>query len=332
MPLHPTLAATAAAQGGPFCTAQALAAGYEEREVTRLVQSKEWTRLRRGVLIDSKHIPDDESSRALVVMRALGLRVQGPIVASHHTAATIHQLTALKKRPEVLNPGHTLEVLRPGLGSGRIEAGVRWRVAALPASQLIQVDGVCCTTVPRTIIDIARETDFAEGLVVAESALNRRLTTLSDLREIHELCSDWSGARNAGRVVSFASELSESPGESLSRIAFADCGLPDPAQQRYIHDAVGLIGRVDFLWEQFFTIGEFDGKVKYVKPDDDNDDVDKSALYDEKRREDRLRDAGFEVVRFGWADIVGRPEWVSARVRAAFARAARRRGLKVVAS
>ncbi|MGH3026644.1 MAG: type IV toxin-antitoxin system AbiEi family antitoxin domain-containing protein, partial [Gaiellaceae bacterium] len=311
MSLHPPLAATAIAQGGPFTTAQALAAGYEERELARLVRSKAWTRLRRGVLIESNHIPDDDAGRSIVMLRGLRLRARGPIIASHRTAAAIHHLATLDPSTDLL------DVTRPGSGLGRVEAGVRWRSAALPASHLVRVAGVSCTAVARTVIDNVREADFAGGLVVAESALNLGLTTLPVLREVHEFCLDWRGARNAGCVVSFASPLSESPGETLARIAFAEQGLPDPEQQRYIRDAGGVIGRVDFLWKDQRTIGEFDGKVKYTNSDN------RFSLYDEKRREDRLRDVGFEVVRFGWSDVLGRPEWVARQVRAAFVRGAR---------
>ena len=313
MDLHPALGALAALQGGPFSTAQALEAGYEEREVLRLVRSKQWTRLRRGVLIQTTQIPDDDAARVLLMLRALRLRVNKELVASHRTAATVHRLSTLR------STGDLLDVIRPDLGNGRVEAGVHWRSGALPAPHLVKVDDICCTAVARTVIDVVRETDFREGLVLAESALNQGLTTMPELRAVQEFCADWSGARTAGRVVSFASSLSESPGESLSRIVFADGGLPTPQQQQEIYDGAGLIGRVDFLWKQQRTIGEFDGKVKYHGPD-----AGPTTLYQEKRREDRLREAGFEVVRFSWADIVNRPDWVVTQILRAFARAASR--------
>lgn len=311
MPEHPSIAAVAAAQGGPFTTAQALAAGYEEREISRLVRSGEWSRLRRGVLIKRTEMPDDEAGRAIVSLRGLALVTACRVVASHQTAATLHGLALL--RPA----GELLEVTRSGRGAGRIEAGVHWHCATMPADHLVQINGVCSTTVARTVIDNARHGDVASGLVVAESALNKRLVSLDELRAVHEMCLDWPGARNSGRVVSFASTLSESAGESLARLAFDAHGLPRPEQQVLIRDRAGLIGRVDFLWRDQRTVGEFDGRVKYDRLAGDG----LQTLYDEKRREDRLRAAGFEVVRFGWSDILGRPVWVTDCVQAAFARA-----------
>jgi len=313
MSLHPLLATAAALQGGPFTTAQALDAGYEEREITRLVRSAEWTRLRRGVLIESTAIPDDEADRTIIRLRALALVTTDTVVASHQTAAILHGVTLL--RPA----GDLLEVTRSSRGAGRVEAGVHWHCAALPAGHLTSINGVCSTTCARTVIDNARHGDFASGLVIAESALNKGLTSLEELRAVHELCLDWPGARNAGRVASFASTLSESVGESLARIAFDAHGLPSPEQQVLIRDRAGIIARADFLWRDKRTIGEFDGRVKYDELAADG----MQTLYDEKRREDRLRAAGFEVVRFGWSDILGRPAWVAACVRAAFARSAR---------
>ena len=49
MPLPPKLAALAAAQAGPFTTAQALVAGYDERTIHRLIRSGSLVRLRRGI-------------------------------------------------------------------------------------------------------------------------------------------------------------------------------------------------------------------------------------------------------------------------------------------
>jgi len=54
--LPPQLAAVAAAQGGPFTTAQALTAGFDEREIYRLMKSGIWVRLRRGVYAEREGV------------------------------------------------------------------------------------------------------------------------------------------------------------------------------------------------------------------------------------------------------------------------------------
>jgi hypothetical protein len=76
---------------------------------------------------------------------------------------------------------------------------------------------------------------------------------------------------------------------------------------------------VDFYWEEHKTIGEFDGKIKYgrlLKPGQRIEDV----IFDEKVREDELRDLGLQVVRWLWNDL-GRAGLLRERVLRAFARA-----------
>ena len=50
-----------------------------------------------------------------------------------------------------------------------------------------------------------------------------------------------------------------------------------------------------------------------------------AGMFLEKRREDRLRDLGWEVVRYTWDDALRRPDVLALRVRRAFERSASRR-------
>jgi Transcriptional regulator, AbiEi antitoxin len=309
--LTPKLAAVAAAQCGPFTTAQAREAGYDPREIHLFLRSGAWIRVRRGIYAERIVVPDDEQGRHVLLLRATILCLKPPVAASHVTGAAVHQIA-------LLNPDYSLvHITRDGAGSSRTEARVCHHDAGLPSDQLTKIDGIVVTDAARTILDLARTESFDAALVAAESALNRKLTTLAELREILDYCVDWPGARQAGRVVSFASPHSESPGESVARIAFDYLGLPPPSQQVDIYDAMGLIGRSDFLWEKHRTVGEFDGRLKYV-----GDDITDDVLYKEKQREDRLRDGGAEVFRIGWAESLARSPSIRRKALAAFARAA----------
>jgi very-short-patch-repair endonuclease len=81
-----------------------------------------------------------------------------------------------------------------------------------------------------------------------------------------------------------------------------------------VHDGAGFVGRVDFLVAGRVVV-EFDGAVKYEGAEG------RAALVREKQREDRLREAGYIVIRVTWSDL-DRPAVLMARVRAALARAA----------
>lgn len=308
--LPPGLAARAVAQGGPFSTQQARSAGFEAREIYRQLNSGQWTRLRRGVYVETFLIPDDETGRHLLQLRAVLLSLGQQAAASHVTGATLLQLA-------LLDPDRSLIHITRNSPS-RVEAGIHHHEAELPLGHLTKTDDILGTTAGRTVVDLSRALPFEAGLVVAESALNKGLTTLTELREILTYCADWPGARDAGRVVSFASPYSESPGESLGRIAFDALGLPQPTQQVWIFDEAGFVARVDFWWEEQRTVGEFDGRLKYYV-----DGASEDTLYDEKRREDRLRDAGAEVFRFGWSEARAKSPSIRRKAVAAFDRAAR---------
>jgi hypothetical protein len=125
-------------------------------------------------------------------------------------------------------------------------------------------------------------------------------------------------------VVRFADARSESVGESRSRLALHELGLGPTALQHAIRRPDGaLVGRADFAWEPQRVVGEFDGRVKYgrfLRPGQDPGD----AVFAEKRREDAVRDEGWEVVRWTWTDLTV-PDRIGERVRRALDRGARRR-------
>jgi very-short-patch-repair endonuclease len=125
----------------------------------------------------------------------------------------------------------------------------------------------------------------------------------------------WSGVRQARTAVAFADRRSESPLESLGRWRFEEQGLTAPDLQVWLGDRFQPFARVDHHWRAQRTVAEADGALKYAGAVD---------LFEEKRREDRLRDAGFEVVRYTWDETLLRPQLLAARVRRAFDRAARR--------
>lgn len=320
--LPPRLVAAASAQGGPFTAAQARAAGLRDRDLDRLLRSGRVVRLRRGIYAEASSIPAGDGAKHALATRAAMLRLAGPFAASHVSSAALHGIPMLR-------PDYSLVHVTRDHGTPRTDAGIRYHVAALPPGQLTKVDGLVVTNPARTAVDLARSAGYVPGLVAMEAALNRGLTTLAELRETAACWTNWPGAREAGRAVAFASPYSESVGETLSRVAFDALGLPAPEQQVVFFDAAGFIARVDFWWEKFFTVGEFDGRVKYVGELAQGD-----TLLKEKRREDRLRQGGVEMFRFDWTEAITIAPSIRHKALAAFERGSRpgiRRTLRWVA-
>ena len=200
-------------------------------------------------------------------------------------------------------PEPVAEITRaPGdRGSRTGDLGVLVHIAALPAEHVVSYRGVLLTSVPRTVIDLARTLPFAQGVAVADSALHAGLTSKSELAAVIAECPRWRGLQRAREVTAFSDARSESVLESLSRAVFHQAGLPPPDLQVWVGDDGEVIGRVDFLWRRYGTIGEADGAFKYQTP---------ARARAQLERDARLRAAGYEVVHFTWPEITRVPAQV----------------------
>jgi hypothetical protein len=224
-------------------------------------------------------------------------------VASHQTAAGLHEL-------DVLDPPEDIMITRPPGTNRTGMPGVSVHAARLPRKHITEQLAVPVTTVARTVIDVARSTSFRDGVVVADSALRRKLISKPKLRQVLSECGHIRGTRCARDAIEFADGLSESALESIGRVVFAELGLPAPELQVPI-GTPQIFARSDYLWRQYWTIAEADGVLKYD---------DRTQAVRQLERDTRLRDAGFEVVHFGWREIMQEPERVVVRIRAAFRR------------
>jgi hypothetical protein len=191
----------------------------------------------------------------------------------------------------------------------------------LTADDIAIRHGIPLTSLARTAVDLCRHTTlWRDAVIVADSALRRGLDKAT-LQNAAARAANWPGGSMAVRAAAFADGRSESPAESVARALFADTtALTGYDLQVWIADQGEPFARVDFLFRAHRTIVEVDGRVKYDDPWGKPTEV----LWDEKLREDRLRDAGYEVVRVTWDQLMREPERVVERVLAAFARAARR--------
>jgi hypothetical protein len=261
-------------------------------------------------VVDADRVARDPAGQ--MALRAAGvLATAGPgLAASHHSAATIHRLDLLGRVPSAVTMTRP-----PGLGSRTGRPGVLLKVAALPAAHVTVRRGVRVTSVARTVVDLARVSEFRAGVVVADSALRAKLATKDELRSVVADCRRWPGLCRASEVVEFSDGASESALESISRVAFRDHGIPPPELQVWVGGDDGWEGRADFLWRRYRTIGEADGAMKYAEP---------SRAISQLRRDARMRAAGFEVVHFTWNEILRVPGQVAAALREAFRRGSAR--------
>jgi hypothetical protein len=288
---------------------QLLADGLTDGELRALRRRGLLTPVRPGAYVHGPE-PDDEAARHLLAVCAALPCLGAGTVVSHASAAVVHGLPLWRVRLD------RVRATRDRTSGARRSALVHLHSAALHPDEVSIVDGMPVTSVARTLADLARLLPFEEALVPADAALHRGLVTREELAEALARAGRRPNNAAARRVVAFADGAAESPGESRSRVAIRRAGLPVPVLQ---HAVIGT--RTDFWWEEFRTVGEFDGKVKYgryLRPGQLPGD----AVFAEKRREDALRDRGFEVVRWVW-DELETFDRVVARLRRAFARGRR---------
>jgi predicted transcriptional regulator of viral defense system len=293
---------------------QLLAAGFGDDEVRRFVREGRLSPLRRGVYVQGS-LPDDALARHVLQVEAALRGLADDAVVSHVSAAVLHGLRIWAV------PLSRVHVTRPRRNGGRRGTFVHVHTAPLDPAEIVVVSGLPVTSLARTVADLARSVPFEQAVVLADSAMfYKRFDRIeqTDLAEALERAPRWPGSPAARRVIAFANGLSESVGESRSRVAIAAAGLPLPVLQWDVHAAGtrAFIGRVDFGWPELRTVGEFDGLVKYgrtLQPDQDPVEV----LVAEKRREDALRAEDLGVVRWLWPDL-SRFAPVAARLRARF--------------
>ncbi len=289
-------------------TAELLAAGWSAGQIR--------TRARRGDLLSLGRGVYANGTRAQDLMKMTGgdqlLRIAAAAAATGPDAVVSHQSAAMLHRIDLLGPTYPLVALtRPPQRGWRSRPGIRLHAAALPAGHVTSEVGMLLTTPARTVIDLARSLGFRAGVVAADSALHRQLTTREELRSVLAACPLRSGVCRASDVIEFADGLAESPLESIARVTFRDCKLPPPALQVWLGGTTEPAARVDFYWRKYRTIAEADGAIKY------NDPLRASAQI---RRDSILRADGFEVVHFGWQEITDNPAFVIASINTAFRR------------
>jgi hypothetical protein len=295
----------------------ALETGWSDGELARLTRSGAWNRVRRGAYLDGP-LPERAAARHLLLVHATLAGLRRPAVVSHQSAAVVLGMPLwdialdrvhVTRRPPAWND--TSQFLCS-------------HVARLRDDEVVVVDGVAVTGPVRTALDLARSLPHETAVVLLDAALHQGLLSADALRDRMPDLLGVPGSRAAARSVAAADGRSESVGESRSRVALHRLGLAPSHLQFDVRTAGGRrIGRADFAWVGAGLVGEFDGRIKYgrlLRPGEQPGDV----VFEEKRREDAIRDEGWGVVRWTWPDI-SRPERLGARVRRALDRGARGR-------
>ena len=284
------------------------ASGVTAARLRALVRSGELVRVWHGVYATQRAVEFSKATAArehALRVAAVQASVGRDAIASHHSAALIHGLDLYPAAPDLV----TLTRPPPRRSNRLRSEGIIFHTAALPADHANARYGVPLTTVPRTVVDLARLSSFMSAVVTADSALRSGWFSTASLTAACDACAGWPGIQRARRAVEFADPRAESVFESCARVVFAECGIEPPELQLSIAGADFRFS-VDFCWPRYRVVAEADGALKYADPRKAIKQLDRDRL---------LRDAGYKVVHFTWGELFNSQRAVIARIRRAFA-------------
>lgn len=267
------------------------AAGLGPAAVASMVRRGTLTRVTAGYFALGAPTPAPVD-RLVRLGRALEGRYGGRAVISHHVALAAAGLP-LFELP--LDSAH-LTYRRGGCYRARRDHVVH---AAPVGADIVTTEALPIAEALVQCLAMSGEKAF---VVAGDAALRRGLATREVLAALADQRRHAKYHALLSRAVARLDGRSESPGESLTRLAVSDLGHCLTSQVDVV--ANGRHYRLDLVIEGTRVAIEFDGVGKYGTTAD---------LRAEKAREEDLRVAGWIVVRFQWGDLF-RPEELKRRI------------------
>ena len=276
-------------QDGLITDAQARRHGFTERTLRRRVRESGWARVAPGVVLAAGH-PWTDRAR----VRAVGLWAGRRGVLSGPAAAWWHgMLPAAPDRVEVTVPRQR------GL---RTRDGVRVRRRDLDRRDVVDADGIALTAKPLTALETAAA--VPDGSAFLDRALQRHVA----FGAVYQ-----AYCRNLGAY----------RGAQIAELLIAAADRADSAAERVV---IGLLRDAGVTgWEVGVPFGPWTIDVAFteakvaVEVDGWAWHVDVDRFRSDRRKGNALARAGWTVLRFTWHDLVRRPAYVLAEIRAALA-------------
>jgi predicted transcriptional regulator of viral defense system len=288
------LAALARRQAGVFGLAQLVELGLTVSAVHKRTATGRLYRVHQSVYSLAPPELLSRNGRFMAAVLACGPRA----VLSHRSAAALHGLRATDRAGIDVTIPRRSTLTRAGIDVHRS--------TTLTQADTTEVDGIPCTTIARTLLDLAG--------VVSRPQQERALNQAEVLEVLDARALDDQLERNVKTPVArkLKAALAEhdpaqAPTESKLEEEFVTLcrriGLPTPERQAYIAPDDGEPAcRVDFLWRAARLVVETDG-ARYHRT--------RRAMERDSRRDQRLTLAGWRVVRVTWQQVTKEPATVA---------------------
>lgn len=271
--------------------------GWTRRRIDTALAERQLHRVRQNVYIDGnvwQSLWPECQHLAEVLASASQLRKVGA-VAAYGSAAVALGIPLWRFRPR------SVEVIIPGPARASTSTPIRRHLDRLTEDDVTEIHGIRCTTLERTVFDLARTTPAETAISAMDAALGA--VAVSKHVQDEEMEGRWrermtmrladaKGARGvvqARRMVSLADGLAESPGECVSRLQLLRLGFARPRLQVPVPAPGGGCYFVDIGLDDAGAFGEFDGVGKYLDEAIRRGLTLEQVLLEEKRREDWIR-------------------------------------------
>ena len=297
--MRPALAAMALGQGDVFSRAQALRAGYTQREVKALTRPEgDWVVVRAGFYAERSRLSRlDHRERWLLKDRAAVLASRRPAPLSHDSAARLLRIRTLQPSTDATH--FTLF----GPRGTRTNSGVTRHRDLLPLC-LEQVDDLIATSYARTAIDIARWHGYLDGLVAVD-AVRQLGVPESDLMGELERMRHHPHIARARAAMADSDAGAESVLETLGRELVSSLGIGEVETQFAVRVPGGRVAWCDI------RVGchmfECEGKVKLLPVDAGGVATEPAidVMWKQQARRTEICAEGFGMSRIVWADCFG---------------------------
>jgi hypothetical protein len=259
-----------------FVGSHAIAEGFLTRGQLR---RRGFRRLVQGVYADPG-LPFDHRLKCRGVALLLP---EGAVIGGHSAAAWWGAPFA--------GPTDPVTVLRSEEVPWRGPRGVRVHQTALRPGDRTVVDGIPVSTPLRTAWDVAALERLPTAVAAMDGMVRAETIGLPDLRRMTSERAGLFGAARVRRALQLVDPRAESPAESWVRVALVMAGLTPIPQYEVLVD--GIESRFDFAWPEAKVALEYEGAYHF----------DEAQIVRDDERVDRLRAAGWIVIRISAADL-----------------------------
>jgi hypothetical protein len=192
--------------------------------------------------------------------------------------------------------------IRCATGAGQCRSGIRAHRGKLLRRDVITVDSIPSTSVPRTILDLAERLTPRQLERVVDQAEVQRLL---HMREMEDLLARANGRRGVSQIrtvlaLEHEPAFTKSEIEELMLALCDDTDLPRPLTNKEVEGE-----KVDFHWPDYLLIAEADSKRWHGTTRRREKDI---------ARDRKLQLARWRVLRFSWREIALTPAAVAAEL------------------